>query len=266
MKFRLFGGLDCPDSVLAQLSVVSTLPPAIVAKLVDHCTNVILFSADATVGSASSSSSTANSEGLMGSSSNSRWSDIARETSNLHQSIAADIHNASAGSEATSGQAATSMSSALRFAQALTAIHTLVTNMTRYDVSADAATEDLTMLGLDPAVAEVVVSGTHGVFSQLRTALQRQLPMHHAIRGMDAALIERSAGTFTDEGKFVESTADDAGTLPPLVRTRWLVDGSRHADGAAAVTIDISLEKARALLVELTMARDILEKHNNTTV
>jgi hypothetical protein len=252
MKFRLFGGLDCPDSVLAQLSVVANLSPAVVAKLVDHCTNTILFSAEATAGAGGGGASSGTST------SSSRWSDIARETVMLQQSLtAADFGVTNPSQEA--------VVDSLLFAQAVTAIHTLVSNITRYRVAPEAAAEDLTMLGLDPAVADVIVAGTHSGYTQLRAALVRQMPSHHAIRGVNFSSVYRVAGEFQqDTNTFTASDAggDETSALAPLVRSRWLVDASRHSDAASAITIDMTVDKARALLVELMTARAFLKTQN----
>jgi hypothetical protein len=253
MKFRLFGGLDCPDSVLAQLSIVSNLSPAVVAKLVDHCTNTILFSAEATAGAGGGGASSGST------SSSSRWSDIARETVMLQQSLtAADFGITNPSQEA--------VVDSLTFAQAVTAIHTLVSNITRYRVAPEAAAEDLTMLGLDPAVADVIVAGTHSGYTQLRAALVRQMPSHHAIRGVNFSSVHRVAAEFhQDTNTFTASDAagdETSALLAPLVRSRWLVDASRHHDAASAITIDMTVDKARALLVELMTARAFLKTQN----
>ncbi|CUG93156.1 Hypothetical protein, putative [Bodo saltans] len=250
MKFRVFGGLDCPDSVLAQLSIVSNLSPAVVAKLVDHCTNTISFSAEATTAGGAAS----------GSVGTSRWSDIARETLMLQQSLSgADFGLTPAGTA--------EVVDSLTFAQAITAIHTLVSNITRYNVAKEAATEDLTMLGLDPAVAEVIVTGTLSGYAQLRTALIRQTPSHHAVRGVQFTAVQRAAGEFdsatnTFSPVSEESQEEEAPSLATLIRSKWLVDSSRHADSASGVVIDLSLDKARALLVELMTARELLRTQN----
>jgi hypothetical protein len=171
MKFRLFGGLDCPDTVLAQLSVVANLPTALLTRMVDHVTTVmLLFSKQHDGGSVAPGQATE------------------LEVQNEIFFASADIKDLDR----------------MEVAQALTSLHTIVANIIRFNVPGDAAINELSMLGLAAEAAEVISAGCSGFSSQLRQALVEAMPVVAAATQPQATVVARTHVALGEGGELVD--------------------------------------------------------------
>jgi hypothetical protein len=222
MKFRLFGGLDCPDTVLAQLSVVAGLPAVLLSRMVDHVTTVILLSSKAQRDAASTESQ-----------------ETELEVQNNILFASSDIK----------------VIDRMDVAQALTALHTIVANIIRFNVPGDTATNEMSMLGLSAEAAEAISAGCMGYSSQLRQALIEST-------AVVAAVVNPQAQVFSDTN--VVAAADESGTM-------GLVDGDGEQShwvklsvqiGGETMSLTMTPDKCRALLSELISARQIIKEQN----
>ncbi|PBJ70896.1 hypothetical protein BCY84_17788 [Trypanosoma cruzi cruzi] len=142
MKLRLFGGMDCPDSVLARLAVAAAVEPVAAAKMSDHAVTILLLTTHGD----------------------------ARETDSDGLGVL-DVQNKLFFSQREMMEIGVA-----RMAQALTAIHTVVLNIVKYDVSENDAVRELGILGLSEESAAAVVSPVHTHRMELASALLRQTP------------------------------------------------------------------------------------------
>ncbi|KAF8304270.1 hypothetical protein TcYC6_0037030 [Trypanosoma cruzi] len=142
MKLRLFGGMDCPDSVLARLAVVAAVEPVAAAKMSDHAVTILLLTTH----------------------------EDARETDSDGLGVL-DVQNKLFFSQREMMEIGVA-----RVAQALTAIHTVVLNIVKYDVSDNDAVRELGILGLSEESAAAVVSPVQTHRMELASALLRQTP------------------------------------------------------------------------------------------
>lgn len=161
MRFKLFGGLDCPDFLLAQLSVVASLPAEIVAKCTDNAIAVILAPpqcpADAAV---------ANDEFLL--------------------QCAADVTAWRAAEGA--GRSGPATSPLLAAVEAATAVHSIVESAVRFRVPADTCANELSMLGLAAEVADAITASLTACAAPLYKAQLRAMPMLAGIAAPSASI------------------------------------------------------------------------------
>jgi hypothetical protein len=201
MKFAIFGGADCPDALLSQLSIVAAMPAAAQWQAVlDYALDAL--TRPVAVGAAA---------------------DGDDETVD-------DARDRFLGSEAFAAV------DPFDAAQAACAMHHLLLNVARYAVPHETALQELSMLGLERAVAEAMVAGLTARDAAVKAALAAAVPMLPGVTGATATVWRRSD---TDAAEVHLTLPRSRGTAP-------------------AVTVALSGERMRALLAELVTARDTL--------
>ena len=209
MKFRLFGGMDCPDTLLSQLSAVSRFPLGIVTRIADHVTTVLL------------SHTTSDQE---------HFNECAVQNQFFfNNSDIAPLNT-------------------MEVAQALVAAHTVIVNIIRRNLTADIATHELNLLGLELETAEAIAGAATAFEKQLRGALLHKTILLSAKAIGVCAVTRRSVdkeGTGTDPVSFIELSLSTPGRCSK---------------------IEMSALKAQALLAELVSARWLLIQHRSKVV
>lgn len=238
MKFRLFGGLDCPDVVLAQLSVVAGMPVQMVSRFADHVTTVIVQTLQQQQQQQQSGDASASSE---------------------NQGDYAALHAGFMQSPEIRGMPI------MDVGMALSALHALITNITRFGVPHDVATNELSMLGLSSEAAETIVGSTQAYATQLREAQRRKQPRAATISAPVVKLYEKRAATATltpDETGVASWAVDDEGHVGQTVSLSFVhVTGDGRSEKRV---VDMTHDQARALLAELVAARRVMEQHSGT--
>ena len=192
MKFKLFGGSDCSDYLLAQLASVAALAetPGIVASLTE---NAVL---------------------------------------NLLGGSTEDQEAAGSGARRAAEDTVVEMMQTEMFAQldegelaqAMVAVHAVVESMVKYNVSYDHAVNDMTMLGLPKeGCAEIIAEMTSAQMTKLRAvAVNNRTPARPPVL-MDGS----NATVFVGKN----SSGDDEGhEQPVLVRVPVSVGPSQEFD------------------------------------
>jgi hypothetical protein len=181
MKFKLFGGSDCPDLVLSQLAYFTQLSPETVRSLTEQCLILVLTPCAAQRPAAGEALSPTDVENLE--TRDAAWAEITAACSRQAELAVSDGRipvRASVRESATQQQCAPL--GEMEQAAVLCAITTLCVNYHRYGVPPAAAAGELTMLGLDTEQAEAMMS-------QLRLA-------HTAMTEMMAATVPRIPAEF----------------------------------------------------------------------
>jgi hypothetical protein len=224
MKFRLFGGLDCPDTVLAQLSVVANMPTALLSRMVDHVTTVVLLASKAQ---------------LDGAAAGGRPQETELDVQNATFFASADVKDL------------------LRMdvAQALTALHTIVANIIRFNITGDTAVHEMSMLGLAAEAAEVIAAGSAGFSSQLRQALIDATAVVAAVTQPQAKVVSKTELVVAEGEDGSKSLVPSDAAAALEVQLTMQLNGSN-------VTLLMTPDKCRALLSELITARQIIKEQN----
>lgn len=137
MKFRLFGGADCPDTLLAQLAVVSSLSIAQCESLLDF----VLESFESTEGR-----------------------DAEEQRRELLKTLA------------ETGLLVSTLQQKTDLAHALCAFHTLMGNAVRYELSSEVVGHELSMIGASPDLVELFKQQYIAHAASIRIALVLRTP------------------------------------------------------------------------------------------
>ena len=235
MKFRLFGGLDCPDTVLAQLSIVANMPTALLSKMVDHVTTIILLFSKAQQDSSANDSSTAPS------------------SSASELEVQNEIFFASADFKELQR---------MDVAQALTALHTIISNIIRFNVPNDAAVNEMSMLGLAAEAADVIAAGCGGFSAQLRQALLDRTPLINAVSQPQATVLSRTHVELAEAEDGSRQLVEVEGTRSLVVQLTLAQQQLGSSAGGRNLVLTLTPDKCRALLSELIIARQIVKDQN----
>ena len=205
MKFKIFGGLDCPDYLLAQVSVLSTLPVPMVSLFAEFCVSAFLA------------------------------------RSKLQPVDDAPFYDEVLASELPS----------MAVAQSLTAMHSLITQISRFQVNADTAINELTMLGVSKEAAEAMLSAHQAHADALMAACVAHTPMLPGV-----SCCEASAWVATAVSAEGEAAEDATSTI--FIKLAQRLRPCTVDDGRRDVVVEVDPDKAKALLAELVVARETL--------
>ena len=279
MKFKLFGGLDCPDAVLAQLSLVSQLSPSSVTSLCEFVINALLSRSDVT----SLADVEPLNEAFLSSKEN---SDYFSTFLSLHQATTSGNDGGNPTRGKKKGESATRSTTIetaaekeervrINMGHALVALHTVVSNVVRFSVTPAALTNELSMLGLGTDVAEVISTQIVASFSELYQSALTSNPTFcspiHPMETLSATILtKQSAEVVRGEDGSVAVVPDDVEKFVVMtVETATSSDEIHHGGPSSAevhrsskVFLEFTVDKAMALLAELVQARRALLQHN----
>ncbi|ORC85942.1 uncharacterized protein TM35_000311280 [Trypanosoma theileri] len=299
MSFKLFGGLDCADNLLARLAVVADLNAAIATKMAEHVVTILLlephsdksekgntFTRDdntlVTVGAGMISTTTSSSSSSLllhasVSPPNLLTGNDEKPQQQQHYQVhqteqnELDMHN-----QLFFKQPEMVKLGEAKVAQALTAIHTIATNMIRFDVSHNDAVEELTVLGLDEEVALAIVASVHAHRHSIAMILLDQTPLlsfaNFALPYNDKTVkcpIVQNETSFGIRAFLYDQNGLAGGRrLFNIQRCKEEMDQKSESSAEMMVVwkvrdgieIHIPIQKARALFAELVIAREMLRR------
>lgn len=250
MKFRLFGGFDCPDLLLAHLAALSATcdacGPAVVGSLCECALGAIL--------------STTAGPPLDGDGSpEDPWEGLGSAHSGLLVSLSL--------SGVKGGK--------MNFAQAVVGLRSLMDGILRYRVPFDVAVKELTMLGLAKEAADAVVAALRPERDNLqqrllRNALPRAQHWTAATAGSGGAPLLLSSVTplavlpvsqaRCSVWRNKQSGVHRVEVVALAARPKPRGDGQDGQEGSSTVHAPLLLadDKLRALLAEMIVARESL--------